>query len=400
MGSDPASGRRERKENRLLMIELLTHASMRDVGEAIWKGASAPDVPPFLSWDFLDAMEQTGCVQPSVGWMPLHLSLRQNDEVVAVAPAYVKGNSEGEFVFDHGWARFAEERIGVQYYPKLIVAAAFTPATGARVLTKPGVDRASVLRVFAAALAQLCERLPVSSAHVLFSDEREAVALADAGMAHRYGLQYHWRNSGYTSFDEFLSRFSSKRRNQIRRERRDPERQGIALEVFTGRTASPTIIDHAYRCYLSTVDKHFWGRQYLNREFFDEVCSRLGDRIMIVVAREGRRPLAAAFNLVGTTALYGRYWGAVEDRQFLHFNVCYYAGIEYCIEHKLSVFEPGAGGEHKLSRGFEPTVTHSTHLVQDNRLDMVVRDFVARERHAIIEHQREYAREPILKAGA
>jgi len=255
-----------------------------------------------------------------------------------------------------------------------------------------------LLRVFAAALARACERIPVSSVHVLFSDSEEASALAEAGMAHRYGLQYHWSNAGYASFDDFLSRFNSKRRNQIRRERREPSRQGIVIETFTGRDASSADIDHAYRCYLSTIDKHFWGRQYLNREFFDEICSRLGDRVMIVVARDGGRPLAAAFNLVGKDALYGRYWGAVEERPFLHFNVCYYAGVEFCIAHKLSVFEPGAGGEHKLSRGFEPTVTHSTHVLSDSRLDMVVRDFVARERHAVIAHQREYAREPILKA--
>jgi predicted N-acyltransferase len=192
---------------------------------------------------------------------------------------------------------------------------------------------------------------------------------------------------------------SSKRRNQVRRERRELERQGTVVESLTGADLRPDVIDHVYDYYLSTVTKYFWGRQYLRREFFEEVCTTMGKRILVVLARDtpSRRPIGGAFNLLGRFALYGRYWGACEERAFLHFNVCYYQGIEECIQRRLRVFEPGAGGEHKVPRGFEPTITHSVHHLADRRLDRAIRDFVARERAAIEEVIEDYARAPALK---
>lgn len=370
------------------MFELRTHRSIRDFGEADWRRLTGDDPPPFLSFEWLDALEQTGCVRPERGWLPVHLSLRKEGELVAGAPAYLKGNSEGEFVFDHAFAHFAEDRLGIAYFPKLIVAVPFTPATGPRLLVAPGADASELTQPFVGALARVIEELDASGVHVLFPPTEQADALADMGMAHRCGVQFHWRNRGYGDFDDFLSRFNSKRRNQIRRERRELDKQGSRIEIVTGSDFTPEVVDFAFQFYLSTVDKFIWGRQYLNRHFFEEVCSTMPDKLHLVIARDGGsgRRIAGAFNLMGGGAMYGRYWGALQDRRCLHFNVCYYAGIEECIRRGLQLFEPGAGGEHKVARGFEPTVTHSLHLFRDPRLDAAARDYMARERDAIRGH--------------
>jgi predicted N-acyltransferase len=332
----------------------------------------------------------------------MHATLRSEGSVIGVMPIYLKGNSEGGCVFDHAIARFAYERAGVAYYPKLVVAAPFTPATGPKMLLAPEHRTRATRQVFAAGLAELCERLGASSAHILFPLDDEVADLTAANMAHRAGLQYHWHNAGYGSFDDFLSRFNSKRRNQIRRERREAESQGTIVETLTGRDLTPEIVDLAYEFYVSTVDKYFYGRRYLNRAFFEEICARIPDQIMVVLARDraSKKPLAGAFNLLGSDALYGRYWGAREERSCLHFNVCYYHGIEESIQRGLRVFEPGAGGEHKLARGFEPTMTHSTHWFLDAALGGAVRDFLVRERSAIEEHVAEYRKRPMLRGLA
>jgi predicted N-acyltransferase len=333
--------------------------------------------------------------------MPCHLTLSKQGKLLAAAPAYVKENSEGEFVFDHGWASFAEGRLGLRYYPKLVVAVPFTPATGPRLLVRAGESEPALLAALAEGLDRLTERLDVTSAHVLFPSEPQIEPLVAAGLAHRVGLQYHWRNHDYGSFDDYLGRFNSKRRNQIRREVRAPEEQGLVLETLGGRDLGPELVDMVYDFYVSTVNKYYWGRQYLNRAFFEELCARAPDSMLVVLAREraSKRPIAGAFNLLGRRALYGRYWGATDERPFLHFNVCYYRGIAECIQRRLTLFEPGAGGEHKLARGFEPTVTHSAHHLADKRLDRAVRDFVEREREAVYRHVAEYAKDPVIKKG-
>lgn len=383
------------------MIELSTHESMRAIGESDYSALVGDDTPPFLSFAFLDALERTGCVGAHRGWLPCHLVIRKDRQLVAVAPAYLKENSEGEFVFDFGWAEFAETRLRIQYYPKLIVAVPFTPATGPRLLVREGFDESELLSALGALLPRVVGKLGVSSAHVLFPTETQAHSLVGTGLLHRCGLQYHWRNADYGSFDDFLGRFSSKRRNQIKREARGPDEQGLVLETFAGGELTSDLIDAVFDFYLSTVDRHFYGRQYLNREFFHEVCSRMPNAVHVVLAREkgARRPLAGAFNLIGKKALYGRYWGAYEERPFLHFNVCYYQGIRDSIARGLELFEPGAGGEHKLARGFEPARTHSVHHLVDRRLNFAVDDFVKRERAAIDHHLAEYAKSPVLKRG-
>jgi uncharacterized protein len=369
-------------------MELRTHPSIRDLGQRAWRQLLPPDAPPTSSFEWLDALERTGCVRPERGWMPAHVSLWDNQSLVGAAAAYVKGNSEGEFVFDHGWARFAEDRLGIDYYPKLLLAVPFTPTSGPRLLVAPGVDRDRVAAAFVAGLAQLCAKLELSSAHLLFPSSEEADLLERHGLIRRAGLQYHWHNQSYQSFEDFLSRFSSKRRNQIRRERRALERSGVRIEHLTGRELGPEVLDPIYEFYCSTVNKYYWGRQYLTRAFFERVFESMPERLHVVLARDGgsRRPIGGALNLLGPRALYGRYWGAFEELPMLHFNVCYYEGIEACIRRGLGLFEPGAGGEHKVARGFVPTLTHSLHHLADPRLELVVRDFVGRERRALQDH--------------
>jgi predicted N-acyltransferase len=367
--------------------ELRTHGQLREVGEAALASLSDEKTSPFMSYAWLEALEHTGCAVEKRGWAPLHLTLHRDGQLVAFAPAYLKGNSEGEFVFDHSFARFAETTLRLDYYPKLVVAVPFTPATGSRLLVRAGESRPELFAAFAAGLRKVCEELGLSSAHVLFPQQTEAEALVRAGLARRTGVQFQWHNAGYANFDDFLARFNAKRRHQIRRERREALAQGVDVEVLTGSDLSPALADFVFDFYRTTVDKHFWGRRYLNRAFFEEVLVRLRDRIHLVVGRDraSRRPIAGAFNLLGAEALYGRYWGCLEERNFLHFEVCFYRGIEDAIARKLTRFEPGAGGEHKLARGFEATATFSAHYLADPRFDHAVRDFLRREDAALQE---------------
>jgi predicted N-acyltransferase len=381
----------------LTNFEVRTHGSLRELGEARYRALLTPETPPFLRFEWLDALERTGCVVPKRGWLPMHVGFYADGELVALAPAYVKGNSEGEFVFDHSWAHFSEGTLGVRYYPKLIVAVPFTPATGPRLLAHPHAPRARLFEAFSQALAAICDTAELSGAHVLFPTAEEAGLCAAAGLLERHGVQYQWHNPGYASFDEFLGRFSAKRRHQIRYERRALAERGVELEVLSDRTLGPEQADFIFDFYTATVDKFAWGRRYLNRHFFEEVCATMPEALHVVVARErgkGQR-LGGAFNLLGKKRLYGRYWGALADVPFLHFNVCFYSGIEEAIARKLAGFEPGAGGEHKLARGFEPTVTHSAHYLVDRRLRAAVADHLGRERQVIDEHVDEAA--PVLK---
>lgn len=359
---------------------------MSAVPRAEWDALGGVSRHPFLSWAWLTALERTGCASAKTGWTPHHLTFWENGRLVAAAPAYVKEHSEGEFVFDHGWAS-AATRARIRYYPKLVVAVPFTPATGPRLLVRAGADRARLLRALAEGLWHLVETSKLSGAHVLFPEPAEAEALVTEGLAHRLGLQFQWHNRGYGSFDDFLARFSSKRRNQIRRERRALAEQGVRIETIGGSALDRDAARAVFVFYASTVAKFPWGRRYLCEAFFEEVCRTMPGSIELVLARRerGGPPIAGAFNLVGDGTLYGRYWGAIEEVPFLHFNVCYYAAIESCIARGFRRFEPGAGGEHKLVRGFEPTLTHSVHLLADGRLDRAVRDFLARERDAVRE---------------
>ena len=365
-------------------LVLEPHKSIAEI-EKEWRSLEGAKDCPGLRFEWLHALEKTNCAVAQRGWAPHHLLLKdESDGLLAGVPCYLKSGSEGEFVFDFAWAN-AASRFGIEYYPKLVVAVPFTPATGARVLTVPGGDRELALRAIAQSLVQITKALDISSAHVLFPTEPEANVLADHGLAHRVGIQYQWHNRGYTSFEDFLKSLPQKRRTQIRRERKALLEQGIVIETVVGTDAKPALIDAMFEFYVATVEKFYWGRQYLTRAFFEEVFSTMGESLEIVVARDAsKKPIAGALNLRGEQVLFGRYWGTRVDVPFLHFNVCYYHSVETCIERKIRRFEPGAGGEHKVARGFDPTVTHSAHHIRNVRFRAAIADFVDREREAIL----------------
>jgi predicted N-acyltransferase len=362
-------------------FELRVLERVRDVPRETWDGLLGAESSPFVEWTWLDALEETGCVGGETGWLPAHLSLWRDGALVAVAPSYVKDNSEGEFVFDWGWADVAY-RMGLPYYPKVVVAVPFTPATGDRVLVAPGHDRAEAVRVVAQAARQWSGRVGASSVHVLFPREEEAAAWEGAGYLRRDGFQFHWHRHGARTFDEYLARFSSKQRNQIRRELRVVGEHGIRIETLAPGGHTRETADAMHRFYASTIDKHgVWGRLYLNVEFFHAAVERFRDRLAWVIARDASgRAVAGAFNVVKGSRLYGRYWGGDVDVPFLHFAVCYYAGIRHCVEAGLDVFEPGAGGEHKRARGFVPTLTRSAHWIAEARLRALIAPWLERER--------------------
>jgi predicted N-acyltransferase len=377
--------------------ELRTHGTIRDLGRETYETLLPPGRPPFLSFAWLDALERTGCVGEEKGWLPQHISLHQDGECIAAAPAYVKTNSEGEFVFDYAWARHSEGALRAPYYPKLVLAVPFTPATGPRILIRQDQDRPRVFAAFAQAVAQLCGALSVPSAHVLFPTEAESLSLSRSGFAERRGVQFHWENPGYESFDDFLGRMTSKRRNQLKRERREMRDRGVEIRALSGRDLTPELVDFVFDFYRSTVEKFAWGRQYLCRELFEEIAKTMPDELHVVVARQSGKLAGGAFNFLGQDALYGRYWGALRDVPFLHFNVCFYFGIQECIDRKLKKFEPGAGGEHKVMRGFEPTVTFSSHFLRHRELDRAVRDFLRREREAVDQHVADARADGVLR---
>lgn len=373
-------------------LELRVVEKIRDIPAETWDALVRDDASPFLEHAWLACLEEAGCVGERAGWLPRHLVLYEGDDVVAAAPAYIKLNSEGEFVFDWSWADLAQ-RMGLEYYPKLVLAVPFTPATGHRVLWHPSRDRAEMVRIFAHALRTITKELDLSSAHVLFPDAEEAKLWGSAGMMLRAGVQYHFTNHGFTTFEDFLATQPQKKRTQIRRERKQPAMDGMTLHTLSpaelaegGRALS----EKMHALYLTTVDKHFYGRRYLNRTFFELVRQRFAHRLAWVVAKDASGEIvASAFNLKKHGILYGRYWGASLERPFLHFNVCYYHGIDEAIREGLRTFNPGAGGEHKRVRGFVPTITWSAHHVEDARFRGILEAHLSRERAAIEAHLAE-----------
>jgi predicted N-acyltransferase len=340
--------------------------------------ANPADKPfnPFVSHAFLAALERSGSATAETGWAPCHLALEESGRLVAVAPVYLKSHSFGEYVFDHHWAQ-AYERAGGRYYPKLLCASPFTPVPGPRLLGATPEAKAAL----AGGLVGLCRRLGASSAHVNFLSPEDAEALDAAGYLKRTGVQYHWFNRGYRSYQDFLATLSSRKRKALKRER-GAAADGLTIACLTGDEIKDRHWDAFWRFYLDTGGRK-WGRPYLTRAFFDEISASMADRIMMVFADDGGRPIAGALNLIGGDALYGRYWGRTEERAFLHFEVCYHQAIDYAIERGISRVEAGAQGEHKIARGYEPVLTHSAHWIADPRLKTGLEGYLARERDEI-----------------
>lgn len=337
---------------------------------------------PFISKAFLSSLEDSGCATRETGWLGQHLRLEAADgSLLGVTPCYLKSHSQGEYVFDHGWAD-AFERAGGRYYPKLQAAVPFTPATGPRLLAREGIDPAPVRRALAEGLKALTDRLGVSSAHVTFAPKEEAELMADAGFLHRTDQQFHFFNEGYGSYDDFLETLASRKRKALKKERRAALENGISVEWLTGKDLTERVWDDFFAFYMDTGGRK-WGRPYLNREFYSLVGERMADDILLVMAKRSGRYVAGAINFIGSDTLYGRHWGCVEDHPFLHFEVCYHQAIDFAIARGLKAVEAGAQGEHKLARGYMPVTTHSAHYISHPGLRAAVEEYLQRERRQV-----------------
>ena len=348
-----------------------------DVPAAQWDAIAGED-HPFTRHAFLDALERHGCVGERVGWIPSHILVHSGGQLVGATPAYVKLHSQGEYVFDWSWAE-AYSRHGLEYYPKLISAIPFTPSTGPRLLVHSAAPREAVKRALAASAVEVAKAMHASSFHWLFPGSDDAASLERSGLLIRAGCQFHWRNRGYRDFQDYLDALTSKRRKEIRRERRDAASAPVEIEIHDGGTATEAHW-HAYHAlYSSTYDRK-WGYPALTPSFFTSVAQSLSHHTLVVLARRGGRYVAGAHCFVGRDTLYGRNWGCIEHYRGLHFEICYYRLIEYCIRHRLARFDAGAQGEHKLLRGFLPMETHSAHWIRDPRFREAIGQFLTGER--------------------
>jgi predicted N-acyltransferase len=334
---------------------------------------------PFVSHEFLSSLEESKSVGGRTGWQPRHLLAEDsNGELLGVAPCYVKSHSRGEYVFDHGWAE-AFDRAGGDYYPKLQVAVPFTPVTGPRLLARPGPQMHATRRALADSLTEITSASELSSAHVTFLTEAEWQALGERGFLRRTDQQFHWENANYGSFDDFLAALASRKRKNIRRERKEALSAGIEVRWLTGGDLTESVWDDFFAFYMETGSRK-WGRPYLTREFFSIVGEKMRDRILLVMARRAGRWIAGAINFIGADTIYGRNWGAIEHHPFLHFELCYYQAIDYAISRRLKWVEAGAQGEHKLARGYLPHTTYSAHFIAHPALRRAIADYLARER--------------------
>jgi uncharacterized protein len=328
---------------------------------------------PFLSHAFLSPLEDSGSVGPGTGWTPAPILVEEEDKLVAAAPAFLKSHSQGEYVFDHGWAD-AWERAGGEYYPKVQIAVPFTPVPGPRLLgSRP--------QQLLAAIEAVTVQNGMSSAHITFIDEPGAAECERRGWLIRHGVQYHWFNRGHSSFEDFLGILTSRRRKTVRKERA-AAREGLEFRALRGADIGPAEWDAMWAFYQDTGSRK-WGHPYLTREFFDLVGERMGDRVLLFLAYRGSQPIAGALNFVGPDTLYGRYWGTVDEVPFLHFELSYYQAVEWAIEHGLKCVQAGAQGEHKISRGYEPVVTRSAHFIPNRSFRDAVAEFLDAERAGV-----------------
>ena len=337
-----------------------------------WDGLGATD--PFVSHAFLTTLQETGSVGEDTGWSPAPILIEdERDHLLAAAPAYLKSHSQGEYVFDHGWAE-AWERAGGQYYPKLQIAVPFTPVPGRRLLG----CRPQQLLMAAEAITQ---QNHLSSAHVTFLDEQDTLEAERRGWLIRHGIQYHWLNRGYSNFDDFLAALRHSKRKSIRKERREAN-NGLEVRILRGDKIGQAEWDAMWAFYQDTGSRK-WGRPYLTRAFFDLIGERLGDSVLLFLALRGGQPVAGALNFIGSDTLFGRYWGCVEDVPFLHFELCYYRAIEWAIDHGLGSVQAGAQGEHKVARGYQPVQTRSAHFIPNRSFREAVAQFLETEREGV-----------------
>ncbi|MGZ5865608.1 MAG: GNAT family N-acetyltransferase [Xanthobacteraceae bacterium] len=342
-------------------------------------GVNSGPYNPFVSHAFLSSLELSKSATSRTGWMPQHLVAETADGViVGVVPCYLKSHSRGEYVFDRGWAE-AYERAGGSYYPKVQVSVPFTPATGPRLMARPGPRALDVQTGLLEGLKKLCTMREASSAHITFMPEHESELAQSAGYLLRTDQQFHWENGNYATFDDFLANLASRKRKLVKRERRDATANGIEIVWLTGSAITEAAWDAFFAFYLETGSRK-WGRPYLTREFYSLIGEKMADRILLVMAKRAGRYVAGAINFIGSDTLFGRHWGAIEHHPFLHFEVCYYQAIAFAIEHRLARVEAGAQGEHKLARGYLPKTTYSAHYIADPSFRRAIADYLTRER--------------------
>jgi hypothetical protein len=353
--------------------------SLGEVAPAAWDALVPPEARPISQFAFLQLLEESGSAGEQNGWWPRHLLAYRGDVLAGAAPAYLRTNSFGEFMYnDDAWPLVAS-MVGVDYFPRLVLCVPFTPVTGPRLLVRPGEDAGAVRRALVQGALGLARDERLGSVNVLFPADEELAELAPLGFAAGAGVQFHWRSGGARTFDEFLQRFPSHRRNTLRRERAAAAKQGISVRTLAGAEITPEAAAFAALCYERTAVRYGWDGPRLTEAYFRLAAERLGDGVEVVLAERDGRPIAGAFNLRGPGRLLGRQWGAVEDVPFLHFQVCYYHPLERCLQQGVPLFEPGAGGEHKLPRGFDPVVVRSAHRFLDARLHAALSRRLARE---------------------
>ena len=379
-------------------VRLRVVTSISEISRADWDACANPgwrctrinaqepkpgtEYNPFISHDFLWSLEESGTAARKTGWLGQHLVLDdKNGKPAAIMPCYLKSHSMGEYVFDHGWAD-AFERAGGRYYPKLQASVPITPVTGRRLLVRPGPDADGHRLALAQGSIALARRHGASSVHVTFLPEDEWQLLGRCDFLRRTDQQFHFINEGYGDFDDFLEALASRKRKAIRRERRGALLGGVEVACLTGHDLTEEVWDAFFAFYMDTGSRK-WGRPYLGRRFFSLIGERMADSILLVMAKRGGRYIAGALNLIGSEALYGRNWGAVEDQPFLHFELCYYQAIEWAIAHKLPRVEAGAQGEHKLARGYRPTTTYSAHWIAEPSFRRAVEEYLGRERRQV-----------------
>ncbi len=361
-------------------VTITVVGDIRRIDAADWNGCAGNN-NPFVRHEFLSALEASGSATGETGWAPYHMTVRDDRGLAACAPMYVKGHSQGEYIFDHGWAQ-AFERAGGRYYPKLLIAVPFTPATGPRLLTRPDTDRQAMERALVSGAIEVARKHDLSSVNVNFVEEDVWRRLGDAGFLLRTGEQFHWLNDAYGTFDDFLAALSSRKRKAIKKERRGAVEHDIEVEWVSGDDLLETHWDAFFDFYIDTGSRK-WGRPYLTRAFFSEVSETMGENILLILAKRDGRYVAGALNFIGTDTLFGRYWGCIEDHAFLHFEICYYQAIDFAIKNGLRRVEAGAQGPHKLSRGYLPVHTYSAHWIADPGFRRAVDNYLQQERAAV-----------------
>lgn len=342
---------------------------------------------PFVSHAFFSAVEKSGSATTRTGWGPRHLLAKIDGRIAGIVPCYLKSHSQGEYVFDRGWAD-AYERAGGRYYPKLQASVPFTPATGPRLLIRDDVDTDLIGSALASGLVALCDASNASSVHVTFAREAEQKFLSEHEFLERTDQQFHWQNQDFGSFDDFLATLNSRHRKSIKRERREAVAAGITIHWLTGNDITEDAWDAFFEFYMETGSRK-WGRPYLTRSFFSLIGESMRKDVLLVMAKRNGRWIAGAINFIGSDTLFGRNWGAIEHHPFLHFEVCYYQAIDFAIQHRLKTVEAGAQGEHKIARGYLPRTTYSSHYIADPGLRHAIADYLKRERAYVAEAGRE-----------